>query len=132
MRRILDYAVTEIPPAKLFLGMPNYGYDWTLPFVAGESMAKSLSNEQAVDLARETGSEILYSTQSQAPYFTYQRDGRSHEVWFEDPRSILAKLDLITEYGMKGGSWWNIMRPFTQGWFMTGLLYDVVRPGETI
>ncbi len=32
VRRVLDYAVTEIIPEKIMLGIPNYGYDWPLPF----------------------------------------------------------------------------------------------------
>ena len=37
VRRVLDYAVTEIPPEKIYLGIPNYGYDWPLPFRPGET-----------------------------------------------------------------------------------------------
>ena len=47
---MLDYAVTEIPPEKILMGMPNYGYDWTLPFMRG-TPAQSVSLTQAVDLA---------------------------------------------------------------------------------
>ncbi len=36
-----------------------------------------------------------------------------HEVWFEDARSIEAKLGLIRDYGLRGCAWWNVMRPFT-------------------
>ena len=28
---VMRFAVTQIPPEKLFMGIPNYGYDWTLP-----------------------------------------------------------------------------------------------------
>ena len=48
---MLDYAVTEIPPEKILMGMPNYGYDWTLPFMRG-APAPSVSVTQAVGLAR--------------------------------------------------------------------------------
>lgn len=34
VRSVLDYAVTEIPPEKIFMGFPNYAYDWPLPFEA--------------------------------------------------------------------------------------------------
>ena len=32
VRRVLDYGVTAIEPSKIYMGMPNYGYDWPLPF----------------------------------------------------------------------------------------------------
>ncbi len=31
VRRVLDYAVSAMPAGKILMGMPNYGYDWTLP-----------------------------------------------------------------------------------------------------
>lgn len=42
VRQVVEYALTEIPAEKLWLGIPNYGYNWTLPFVQGESRAQSL------------------------------------------------------------------------------------------
>ena len=35
VRRVLKYALTKIPPSKICLGVPNYGYDWPLPYVRG-------------------------------------------------------------------------------------------------
>ena len=32
-------------------------------------------------------------------------------VWFEDPRSFNAKLDLIAEKGLGGYAIWTVMRP---------------------
>ena len=31
VRQVVEYAVTRIAPSKIDLGIPNYGYDWTLP-----------------------------------------------------------------------------------------------------
>ncbi|MBR5527416.1 MAG: LysM peptidoglycan-binding domain-containing protein [Clostridia bacterium] len=111
IRRVLDYAVSEIPPQKIYMGISNYGYDWKLPYIRGESRAVSLSNTEAVELASHTGSEIFYSDEYEAPYFNYtDNDGNRHEVWFEDARSIAAKLALIKEYGFHGGLYWNLNR----------------------
>ena len=30
VRRVLQYAVTEIPAGKILMGIPNYGYDWVI------------------------------------------------------------------------------------------------------
>ena len=129
VRQVLDYAVTEIPPGKILLGIPNYGYDWPLPFRQGETRARSLSNQEAVALAVRYGAEIQYDETAQSPFFYYTaEDGLSHMVWFEDGRSMEAKLLLVSEYGFLGAGYWNLMRPFAQGWTVLDGLYEVADP----
>ena len=126
VRAVLDYAVTEIPAAKIFLGIPNYGYDWPLPFRQGETRAQSISNQEAVEIAVRQGAEIQYDQEAQTPFFYYTgADGREHVVWFEDARSMEAKLRLVAEYGFLGAGYWNLMRPFPQGWTVLDSLYEV-------
>ena len=126
VRAVLDYAITEIPAEKIFLGIPNYGYDWPLPFVQGVTRAQSISNQRAIELAVEYGIAIQYDETAQSPFFHYtDAGGTVHEVWFEDARSMSAKLRLIAEYGFQGGGFWNLMRPFSQTWLVLDALYDV-------
>ena len=126
VRNVLDYALTEIPPEKILLGIPNYGYDWTLPFRPGITRAQSLSNQSAIDLAIRQGAEIHYDSSAQAPFFHYTAEnGTSHEVWFEDARSLAAKFRLIEEYGLLGSGIWNLMRPFSQTWLTAASLYQI-------
>ena len=126
VRAVLDYAVTEIAPEKIFLGVPLYGYDWTLPFAQGETRAESLSPAQAVERAARYGAEILYDEASQAPYYFYtDREGKAHAVWFEDARSLAAKLRLADEYALNGVGCWSLMRDFPQGWNTLAALYDI-------
>ena len=126
VRAVLDYAVTEIPREKIFLGIPNYGYDWTLPFVQGESVARSISNQQAIELARRYGIAIQFDETAVSPFFHYtDESGAVHEVWFEDARSMDAKFRLIAEYGFQGAGIWNLMRPFSQIWLVLDALYEI-------
>lgn len=113
VRRVLDYGVSEIPREKILMGFPNYGYDWTLPFVQGESRAEKISSEEAFRRAEQYGAAIEYDQVAQAPHFTYTDAlGREHVVWFEDERSIRAKLALVEEYDLAGVAYWNIMDYF--------------------
>ena len=126
VRAVLDYAVTEIPAEKILLGVPNYGYDWPLPFRQGETRAESLSNEEAVRRAIRYGAEIQFDESAQAPWYRYTApDGTGHEVWFEDARAQAAKLRLVAEYGFLGMGYWNITRPAPQTWMVLSSLYDV-------
>ena len=126
VRAVLDYAVTEIPSEKIFLGFPNYGYDWPLPFVQGTTRAQSISNQRAIELAIQHNIAIQYDETAQSPFFHYtDAAGAVHEVWFEDARSLSAKLKLIAEYGFRGVGFWNLMRPFSQTWLVLDSLYHV-------
>lgn len=126
VREVLNYAVTEIPPAKIFMGIPNYAYNWTLPFVQGTSRAVSLSNVQAVELASQVGANIQFDPVAMAPFYNYyDEQGSQHVVWFEDARSIQAKGALPQEYGFQGSSIWNIMRYFPQLWLVINSMYNI-------
>jgi spore germination protein len=125
IRKVLNYAVSAIPRQKIFMGIPNYGYNWVLPYVAG-SRATTLSNVGAVDLARREGAIIKYDQKSQAPFFNYFDDnGKEHVVWFDDARSIEAKMRLIDQYNLGGASYWTIGRYFPQNWLVLSSLFDV-------
>ena len=115
VEEVLQYGVTEIAPGKIQLGIPNYGYDWTLPYEPSRRAA-TIGNQEAVRLAGQVGAEIQFDTVSQAPYFRYTREGIAHQVWFEDARSIQAKLQLALQYGIGGVAYWNLLRPFSQNW----------------
>ena len=123
VQQVLDYAASVMPAGKILLGVPNYGYDWTLPFRQG-SAARVLSNIGAVTLAGQAGAAVEYDERSQAPFFRYyDSDGRQHEVWFEDARSIRAKYALVGEYGLAGVSIWNLNTYYRTLWLLLESMY---------
>ena len=116
VRSVIEYAITEIPAEKILMGIPSYGYDWPLPFVSGSTRAMTLSPDEALDLAREKGSEIMYDPLSASPYFYYSENSTEHVVWFQDARSADALSSLAEEYSLDGMGIWNIMRWFPSLW----------------
>lgn len=130
VERVLRYAVSVIPSQKILMGMPNYGYDWMLPYQQG-SRATAISNLQAVNLAINNGAQIRFDAKSQAPYFYYyDTSGRRHVVWFDDARSVEARLKLIEKYNLGGASFWTINRLFRTNWRVVESLYNVKKVGE--
>ncbi len=125
VRRVVEYALTEFTPSQLFLGVPNYGYDWPLPYRQG-GRTRSLNNVEAVRLAWDRRAAIRYDEQAQAPWFRYvDGQGGEHEVWFEDARSIQAKVRLALDYGLYGIGVWNLDRPFPQGWAVVNAMAEI-------
>ncbi|PWA12093.1 spore gernimation protein [Pueribacillus theae] len=119
VRGVLEYALSVVPRNKVMMGIPLYGYDWTLPYEPGGRRARSISPQQAIELAARYNAAIQYDTESQAPFFTYtDEQNRRHEVWFEDARSIQAKFNLVKELGIRGFFYWVLGRSFPQNWLL--------------
>lgn len=130
VREVVTYAVSEISPEKILMGIPNYGYDWPLPFERGVTRATTIGNQEAIDIARRYGSVIQYDETAASPYFEYtSANGAAHVVWFEDVRSIQAKLALLDEFNLLGAGYWNVMRPFAQNWMFLGAAHAIRKIG---
>lgn len=96
VREVLSYAISAVPPSKLVLGIPGYGYDWS----AGGNVA--LSYQQAETLAEQ------YHQPTTGGHFTYVADGQVHTVWFENRSTLLQKFTLIEGYELRGMALWRL------------------------
>jgi spore germination protein len=126
VREVIEYALTEMPASKIMMGQNLYGYDWTLPFKPGTT-AKAISPQQAIQIAAANNVPIEYDEKAQAPFFKYSADGKDHEVWFEDARSIQAKFDLMKELKLRGMSYWKLGLSFPQNWLLITDSFNVVK-----
>lgn len=125
VHQVLEYALTRIPAAKIQLGIPNYGYEWTLPFIRGTSKAKTIGNADAVEIAVHHNAAILFDASAQSPYFRYKENDILHEVWFEDVRSIQKKFSLVKEYQLRGMGYWQIMPMFRPNWILLSQEFSI-------
>lgn len=116
MRRVVEYALSVIPPEKTVLGFQIYARDWLIPHVPRQE-ARTFSPQEAISLAVRYGATIQYDTTTQSPFFRYvDEQGQGHEVWFEDARSAQAKFDMIKQYNLRGVSYWALGYPYPQNW----------------
>ena len=118
VRKVVEYALTRIPAEKINLGIPNYGYDWPLPYERGVTKARTISNTEAIEIAIANNAVIQFDETAMSPYFTYVEDGISHEVWFEDARSLREKFSLIEQYNLRGPVYWQLMNLFRANWLL--------------
>jgi len=91
--RVLDFAESQVDPAKIWMGVPFYGADWW-PGGGAEISWKSATRRLAAH-----HSARLTRTPSREARFTY-RDGRGrrHTVYFQDRVALAAKLAVLREH----------------------------------
>lgn len=107
-RRVLLYATTLMPRDRLLNGILTTAYAWPLPD-SPETVARPMPHIDAVTLAQTLGVPIQYDEEAQMPWFRYtDAQGVEHEVWFEDARSLMAKLLLTRDLGLRGVGIWQL------------------------
>lgn len=108
--------VKLVPPEKLLLGMPFYGYEWQTTDKSSQSPTFPDSGSTAT-LARVNeifaNKETLkvqehWNDQALAPYLSYVEDGKNYIIYYENPRSISYKLDLVNQLDLGGVAIWAL------------------------
>jgi spore germination protein len=124
VRQVLAYAVSQIPREKILQGIPLYGYDWTLPYVAPSTPGELPANpavhrtfQEILQLAIARGADIAYDATAEAPVLRYtDTAGAAHEVWFEDARSLQALWAIGRDFGLLGFGFWHVLEDWPAAW----------------
>jgi spore germination protein YaaH len=111
----LDYALKVVPPGKLSLGIPLYGYHWfagmpvkdssELGYKANPS-AKYISYPDAVDLARTYGAKVEWDTADRTAWCYINRGDMREWIFFTDVRTFKERYELVRERGLEGFCSW--------------------------
>jgi spore germination protein len=114
--RVAAFAASEIPPRKILLGIPGYGYDWTAP---GEAV--TVDAREALALAREHGVVPVYDARVAESGFRYvDAQGVRHTVWFEPAAGVAAKRQLAARLGLGGLALWSLGQEDPSFWPAAG------------
>lgn len=111
VRDVATYARSTIPKEKILLGVPFYGYNWTLNDEGvAEDNAQAMKFHQTMNL-QSTYDNVQYfwDETASAPWATYSDDeDREHVVWFENRDSLRTKLDIMIDYDLGGMAAWRL------------------------
>jgi spore germination protein YaaH len=107
---IANYSAQTLTPRKVSLGVPFYGMRWeqTDPDAVPKPPRKWRGrSSRYTDTARVLAStEATWDDAQNVPHLAFQTNGRPTELWFENARSLQAKLQLAHEMGFVGISAW--------------------------
>jgi peptidoglycan-N-acetylglucosamine deacetylase len=92
------------PPAKMVIGIGNYGYDWT---IGGTGSAETTFGE-VVSQAASDRSGVGWDASMANPVHRYQAGGRQHEVWFLDAVTALNEARGVADGGFRGVALWRL------------------------
>ena len=101
---IAKYSAGAIPPAKISLGVPFYAQRWDAADPPRKWRGRSARYRDAA--AAMASTPAVWDEKESASHLSFQTDGRPTELWFEDARSLTAKMRLAHQMGFRGISAW--------------------------
>lgn len=106
VKNALEYACRRVPVDKLLLGIPLYGREWTDD---GHSLqARTIAYPETQALLERLSLKPQWNEQLRSPWFRYRTRGTVCSVWYENARSVQAKLQLLERYHLRGFAAWRL------------------------
>ena len=106
VKTISEYSASTMPARKISLGVPFYAMRWETADAPGKWRGRSARYSDAA-AAMKTAPTVWDETEH-SPHLSFDTDGRRTELWFEDARSLRAKMQLAHEMGFRGISAWML------------------------
>lgn len=104
-----DTGVRDLSKAAMALAFSCAGVEVDEEGLLVDSRIYNPGTETLTRRLRQADAEPGWSEEYQAPYVYYHdEEGRRYRVWYEDERSVEAKVRLAYQYGITGLSLWRL------------------------
>jgi hypothetical protein len=97
-----------VPPSKVILGVPYYGYDW--PTTDGTLSAQATGPPSTPSDAQiaAAGHPVYWDPVTDTAWTSYQVGSQWHEAFFEDPTSLYFEAQMAQSLGLAGLGIWAL------------------------
>ena len=114
LRSMAEYStqITEAERAKIVMGVPYYGRQWTTTSTGLGAAASgndgSVTYEAAMSAIEDDGVELLWDDGALTAWYAFEDVDGFHEVYFDDVEAIAWKYRFVNEQGLGGIGIWAL------------------------
>ncbi|MCX6138413.1 MAG: glycosyl hydrolase family 18 protein [Ignavibacteriales bacterium] len=111
-RTVSTYLSAGVPPEKLLLGVPWFGYDWFVKdslrksTVVSGSKGSSRTYAVAEPAARTYGK--IFDASTKAAWYSYKSGTQWRQCWYDDSLTLSLKNDLVKTNNLAGVGIWAL------------------------
>ncbi len=97
-----------VPPSKVILGVPYYGYDWPTAGPGLGDPATGPATPLSYAQITANGGPVYWDPATQSAWTSYQVGTQWHQTFFDDPTSLALKAQLADSYHIAGVGIWAL------------------------
>ena len=120
VEQVVRYATGVMPSQKILLGVPFYGYEWSLDPELGTETNAAYGPGRMQRRAAEFGAEVVWDPVAAENKAVFLTDEGERIAWYPDERSLDAKLRLAYQYNLKGVAVWRVGLEPDEWWHRLG------------
>ena len=120
----LDQFTAVVPPQKVILGVPFYGYDWPTTNGTGTARATGPESPLSDSVIEASGHPTYWDPSTQTAWTSYKVGNQWHETYFDNPTSLALKARLANSFHIAGVGIWALGMDGDNPAMMAALLGD--------
>ncbi len=114
IREVLEKIIAvNLDKEKIIMAYPLYGYEWqTYTKEFGSQIRRGWyqmsSWNRTKELIKEKNLEAKWDEESMSPWLVFEEKGKIHQIYFENEKSLSAKIDLVKQNQLGGWGFWAL------------------------
>lgn len=130
-----DYLADGVPPGKLLLGVPWYGYDWPVTSNIRKAATTGTGTSRIYNtaLGLVASNTRIFDDLTGVPYISYQTT-QWRQMWYDDSASLRIKSNLAKDLNLAGIGIWALSyeagRPELWEWLKTAFIAGYTSSGD--
>lgn len=137
VEKSIKYALTQVNKEKIVLGLPFYGRYWQAGYSYGgygvsltrvDKITKSYNTETIYDESAQAAKSVVKINNWDTKPVVNGRTlyAGTYIFWYENEKSIKAKLELVNKYELKGTGSWSLGQELAETWDYYADTLDVI------
>lgn len=114
IKQSINSLIGRVPLEKVILAVPFYGYEWET--VSRKHKSETIPNSGALATYKrvrellENRDDVVkhWDTKALSPWLVYEQSGAIKQIYYEDEKSIKAKMDFVKSQNLGGVAVWAI------------------------
>lgn len=118
VKEAIEDTVALVPASQVVVGVPFYTRIWTTK--DGKTSSRDVGMQTAIDTLNADGQVALWNDDCSQYVVSYQSGGATKQIWFEEEKSMEAKVKVISEANVAGIAEWKLGLEKTSVWPIIG------------